>query len=192
MSLHLPPRSLANRHPMALKPTIYKFKIALSDMDRDVYDTFNLTIALHPSETLERMMARVMAFCFNADEQLVFCKGLSDSDEPDLWQHGLDGQLTLWIEVGEPITNRIKKATRMAPVKVYCFNNKANTWWDLNQQDIGQLSASIYQLQWPQMQALAKLVDRTVDASVTITDGTAYVATEQGECEVSVQQLQSI
>lgn len=175
---------------MALKPTIYKLKIALSDLDRDVYDTLNLTIARHPSETMERMMARVMAFCFNAQEQLVFCKGLSDTEEPDLWLHSLDGKLELWIEVGEPITNRIKKATRMASaVKVYCFNNKANTWWDLNRSEIETLSASVYQFQWPQMQALANMVDRTMDISVTITDGSAYVATGQGECEVSLQQL---
>lgn len=178
---------------MALKPTIYKLKIALSDLDRDVYDTLNLTIARHPSETMERMMARVMAFCFNTQEQLAFCKGLSDTEEPDLWLHSLDGKLELWIEVGEPITNRIKKATRMASVvKVYCFNNKANTWWDLNRDEIGALTASIYQFQWPEMQTLAGMVDRTMDISVTITEGSAYVATAQGECEVSVQQLQSI
>ncbi|QTG90759.1 YaeQ family protein, partial [Vibrio furnissii] len=47
---------------MALKPTIYKFRIALTDMNRDHYDTLNLTVALHPSETEERMMARVLAY----------------------------------------------------------------------------------------------------------------------------------
>ena len=176
---------------MAAKPTIYKLKIALTDLDREVYDTFNLTVALHPSETVERMMARVMAFCFNAHEQLLFCKGLSDAEEPDLWQHNLDGTVALWIEVGEPVSTRIKKATRMAPtVKIYCFNNKATTWWDLNRDEISTLSASIHQFQWPQIQALARLADRTMDVSVTISDGSAYVAAEQGECEVAVQQLQ--
>ncbi|MFN3165259.1 MAG: hypothetical protein ACE37N_17675 [Pseudohongiellaceae bacterium] len=37
--------------------------------------------------------------------------------------------------------------------------------------------------------SLAKLVDRTVDASITITDGAVYVATEQGECELGVSEL---
>jgi uncharacterized protein YaeQ len=53
---------------MALKPRIYKLRIALSDVDRDYYDTLNLTVAQHPSETLERMMVRVLAFCINAQE----------------------------------------------------------------------------------------------------------------------------
>ena len=44
-------------------------------------------------------------------------------------------------------------------------------------------SAAIFQFQWPNIQALAKLVQRTMDISVTITEESAYVATESGECE---------
>ena len=136
-------------------------------------------------------MVRVMAFCFNAQDQLVFCKGLSDTEEPDLWRHSLDGNLELWIDVGEPATDRIKKATRVASaVKVYCFNNKASTWWELNRDSLAGLSASIFQFQWNEIQALAKMVDRTMDISITISDNSAYVATEQGECEVSLRLLQ--
>jgi len=176
---------------MALKPTIYKLKVALSDLDREVYETLNLTIACHPSETLERMMVRVMAFCFNAQDQLVFCKGLSDTEEPDLWSHSLDGNLELWIDVGEPATDRIKKATRVASaVKVYCFNNKASTWWELNRSSLAGLSVSIFQFQWNEIQTLAKMVDRTMDISITISDSSAYIATEEGECEVSLRLLQ--
>lgn len=176
---------------MALKPTIYKLKIALSDLDREVYEALNLTIARHPSETLERMMVRVMAFCFNAHDQLMFCKGISDAEEPDLWMHSLEGNLELWIDVGEPTFDRIKKATRVAAaVKVYCFNSKASTWWELNRSSLSGLSASIFQFQWDEIQALANKIERTMDVSITITESSAYVATEQGECEVSLRQLQ--
>ena len=34
---------------MALKPTIHKFRISLSDTNRDVYDAGQITIAQHPS-----------------------------------------------------------------------------------------------------------------------------------------------
>jgi len=176
---------------MALKPTIYKLKIALSDLDREVFDTLNLTLACHPSETLERMMVRVLAYCFNAQEHLVFCKGLSDTEDPDLWMHSLDGNLDLWIDVGEPGLDRIKKASRVATdVKVYCFNNKASTWWEINRNNLVELSASIFQFQWKQIQTLANKVERTMDISITITDCSAYIATEQGECEVVLQTLQ--
>jgi uncharacterized protein YaeQ len=70
---------------MALKPTIYKFTISLSDLNQDYFDTLQLTVALHPSETIERMMARVFAFCLHAhsnqDDLLRFTKGLSAVEE---------------------------------------------------------------------------------------------------------------
>ncbi|MEK7302002.1 MAG: YaeQ family protein, partial [Pseudomonadota bacterium] len=151
---------------MALKPTIYKLKIALTDLDRNYYDALNLTIARHPSETLERMMARMLAFCINAQESLVFTKGLSAAEEPDLWAHTVDGRIALWIDVGEPAPDRIKKATRLAQtVKVYSFNSKSDIWWKQEQEKLNKLTASIFQFQWQNIQELAKLVRRTMDIS---------------------------
>ena len=80
---------------MALKPTIYKFRISLSDLNRNYYDSLNLTIAQHPSEKIERMMVRVLAYCINAQENLTFTKGLSEIDEPDIWVRTLDDQISL-------------------------------------------------------------------------------------------------
>lgn len=171
---------------MALKPTIYKFKIALTDLNRNYYDSLNLTIAQHPSETLERMMTRMLAFCINARESLLLTKGLSTVEEPDLWAHSPDGRIALWIDIGEPAPERIKKATRLADtVKVYSFNSKSNIWWIQEQAKFHALTASIFQFQWHNIQALAKLTQRTMDISVTISEESAYVATELGECEVS-------
>lgn len=170
---------------MALKPTIYKFRIALSDLNRDYYDTLNLTVAQHPSETLERMMARMLAYAINAQENLSFTKGLSEVEEPDIWVKSLDDQLQLWIDVGEPATDRIKKAARLAKeVKIYSFNSKSDTWWEQSQSKFNQLDASVYQFNWENIQALAKLVERTMDLSITITGDSAYVAAALGECDV--------
>ena len=52
---------------MALKSTIYKAKLNVTDMDRQVYQEFPLTIACHPSETEARMMLRILAFALHAD-----------------------------------------------------------------------------------------------------------------------------
>ncbi len=140
----------------------------------------------HPSETLERMMVRMLAFCINAQESLTLTKGLSTVEEPDLWAHTPDGRIALWIDVGEPAPDRIKKATRIAQtVKVYSFNSKSNVWWMQEKAKFNELTAAIFQFQWPNIQALAKLAQRTMDISVTITEESAYVAAESGECEVS-------
>ena len=66
---------------MALKATIYKAELHVSDMDRGYYATHSLVLALHPSETEERMMLRVLAFALNADDELMFGKGISKTGE---------------------------------------------------------------------------------------------------------------
>ncbi len=170
---------------MALKPTIFKFKISLSDLNRHHYDTLNLTVAQHPSETGERMMVRLLAFCLNAQEHLAFTQGLSAVDEPDIWLHTLAGELALWIDVGEPAVDRIKKASRLTKVvKVYSFNSKSNAWWSQVEDQCNKLPVSVYQFEWQQVQALTALLERTMDLSITITGDSAYVATAAGECEL--------
>lgn len=176
---------------MAIKPTIYKLKIALSDLNRELYDSLGLTIARHPSETMERMMVRVLAFCLNAEERLAFCKGLSDTDEPDLWSHSLDGTLQLWIDVGEPSADRVKKSSRLAQrVRVYCFNHKAPTWWRQNRDQLMKLDTDVYRFEWEQVEALAAISERGMDFSVTLTGNSVYVASELGECELLLDTLQ--
>ena len=95
---------------VAIKPTIFKMNINLADLNNDLYDTLNLTVAQHPSETPERMMARVLAYCLNTQEFLSFTKGLSVADDPDIWAKSLADEFLLWIDVGEPAFERIKKA----------------------------------------------------------------------------------
>lgn len=177
---------------MAIKPTIYKFRISLSDLNRDYYDTLNLTIAQHPSESVERMMARVLAFSINAQENLAFTKGLSSVDDPDIWARSLDDQITLWIEVGEPSVDRVKKSTRQSSeVKIYSFNTKSNAWWAQEKNKLNLLKASYFQFPWDNIQTLATFVERTMDFSITITGDSAYIATQLGECEVSWSDLKT-
>jgi len=177
---------------MAIKPTIYKARISLSDLERDYYDSINLTIAQHPSETLERMMVRVLAYCINAQADLELTKGLDEVDEPDLWVRTMDEQTLLWIDVGEPAPERVKKAcNRARAVKVYSFNTKSDVWWSQNEAKFGRLEASVYRFGWESVEALAGLVERTMDLSVTITGDSAYIAADKGEVEVTWEVLQT-
>jgi len=176
---------------MALKPTIYKLSIAISDFNRDYYDTVNLTVALHPSETLERMVARIVAYCLNAQENIIFTKGLSNIEEPDIWVKTLDDLVTLWIEVGEPAPDRIKKSSRLAPeVKIYSFNSKSDTWWNQSKSKVNQFkNVKFYQFDWQQITELATFVERTMDWSLSISGDTVYIVAETQECELVMAEL---
>jgi uncharacterized protein YaeQ len=92
---------------MALKSTIHKARLQIADMDRPLYADHSMTVALHPSETEERLMVRLLAFALNVpaddhDGALEAAGGLSDTDDPDLWQRDLTGRIVHWIEVGQP------------------------------------------------------------------------------------------
>ena len=175
---------------MAVKPTIYKLRIALSDLERHYYDSLNLTIALHPSETQERMVARALAFCLNAQPDLSFTKGLSAIEEPDIWVKLMDDTIDLWIDVGEPSADRVKKASRQAgSVMVYSFNSKSDVWWDQLKSKLKFSNVSIMRFDYSQIETLASHLERTSDWSVTITGQSAYIATPGGEVDVSWQIL---
>lgn len=177
---------------MAIKPTIYKARVSLSDLNRDHYDTLSLTLALHPSETPERMMTRLLAFCINAEEHLSFCKGLSDVEEPDIWVRTYDEQTTLWIDVGEPDFDRVKKSCRKArAVKVYSFNSKSDVWWSQGQAKFKTLPAAFYRFNASEIEAFAEMLERTMDISVTITGDSAYIACDGGELEIHWEELQA-
>lgn len=177
---------------MALKPTIYKFRLSLSDTNRDVYDSAQLTIAQHPSETIPRMMARVLAFCAKYQPDLVFTKGLSTIEEPDLWVKSLDDQIQYWVEIGEPSLDRIKKATRLSPrVDVFSFNSKSDVWWEQTKNKAHQYNASFYRFNWDAIEALSEVVERGMDISVMITGDSLFVDVPQGSFEVQLETLYS-
>ncbi|MBB1274788.1 MULTISPECIES: YaeQ family protein [Psychromonas] len=176
---------------MALKPTIFKMNINVSNLDQDVYETIPLTIAQHPSETTERMVTRILAFVLNNQEFLSFTKGLSEADDPDIWAKNYSDEFLLWIDVGEPAFDRIKKASRQAKQTiVYTFNTKSGVWWKQSKKDFATINAEVFQFEFEQIQVLAALVERTMDFSMTITDNVLYIAANKGSCEINLKRLQ--
>jgi uncharacterized protein YaeQ len=95
---------------MAQAPTLYDFDLALSHVDRSLDARLNFRVARHPSETLDRVWLRVLAACLFHEERLVFGKGLSDPDQPDLEERDLTGVLTRWIRVGKAEPRAVQKA----------------------------------------------------------------------------------
>ena len=120
---------------MALKSTIIKAQLALSDMDKHVYETLSLTVAQHPSENEQRLMIRILAFALHYQERLEFTKGLCADDEPEVWLKNYNEEIELWIELGLPDEKRVKKAcNRAKDVVLYCYGeNNQEIWWQKNQ-----------------------------------------------------------
>src|ERR1017187_1973544 len=105
---------------MALSSTMYTVAVALSDVDRGVYESLSIKAACHPSETEEYFATRILAHCLEYKEGISFSKGLNEPDVPAISVRDLTGALTAWIEVGSPDAARLHKGSKGSPrVAVY-------------------------------------------------------------------------
>jgi uncharacterized protein YaeQ len=169
---------------MALKSTIFKAELQVSDLDRGHFATHALTIARHPSETDERMMVRILAFALNADERLEFGPGLSNEAEPDLVKKDLTGAIELWIDVGLPEERDIRKAAgRAKNVQVFIYGSRgADMWWTQNQPALGKLdNLTVYSVQPEVSLAIRKMAERNMRLDCTIQEGGMWLSRGDGD-----------
>lgn len=168
---------------MALKATIFKAELQVSDLDRGHFATHALTLARHPSETDTRMMVRLLAFALNADEALEFGRGLSAEDEPDLVRRDLTGAIDLWIDVGLPDEREVRKAAgRAREVKVYTYGGRgAALWWEQNRAALERL-ANLTVVDMPEeaIAAIGAMAERTMRLDCTIQEGQLYFSGDAG------------
>lgn len=167
---------------MALKSTVFKAELQISDMQRQYYKDHTITIARHPSETDERMMMRVFGFALHSSDDLIFGKGISTDDEPDLWQKDLTGAIMLWIDVGLPDEKRIRKACgRAKQVIVYCYGGRAaNMWWEQNSDKLNRLNNLIViNVPLASSQGLAAFAERSMKLQFTIQDEQIWASNDK-------------
>ncbi len=175
---------------MALKATIFKAELQIADMDRAYYADHALTIARHPSETDERMMMRLLAFVLNSGDDLVFARGLSADDEPDLWRKDLTGAIELWVEVGLPDEKIVRRACgRSKAVHVLCYGgHAAQLWWKSVADKFGrQDNLAVTNISQEASRAMAKLAQRTMRLQYSIQEGEVLVT--DGETSVQVEPV---
>ncbi len=166
---------------MAQKATIYKIELSVSDMDRHYYETHKLTVAKHPSETDERLMVRILAFALNAQDQLEMTKGLSDDDEPDIWQKSLSGELELWVALGLPSEKVIRQSCGKArQVIIYSYGGRpAEMWWEKTQNSTTRFdNLQVMNFSETDTRELAKLANRSMKLQVNIQDGEVMVSVD--------------
>lgn len=176
---------------MALPSTIYKANIQLSDIDRGRYETLAVTVAQHPSETEERLVARLLAYAIFCEDDLTFTKGLCASDEPDIWVKGGDDRVRLWIEVGLPDGERIVKASRHAERVALLACGRALPSWQ--QQHLLKLAnipdLTIITIDQPFIASLVERLERSVSWSITITEGVCYLTIGDETLETAIRTL---
>ncbi len=176
---------------MALPSTVYRASVQLSDLDRQVYQQLQTTIAKHPSETEERLVARLLAYALCFEEELVFTKGVGSGDEPDLWSKGADGRVKLWIEVGLPDPERLAKSCRHVEQAVLFACGPTQSRWLTQHQP--KLAASrnltVIGLDYKFLGSLVENLQRVINWSLTVTEGALYLTVADRTLESALLHL---
>ena len=178
---------------MALKATVYRAELQVSDIDRGYYESHSLTLARHPSETEERLMIRVLAFALHAGPGLEFGRGLSTDDEPDLWLRDATGEIQRWSDLGLPDERRLRRAAgRARAVTLVAYGQRATAvWWQKHGPALARLPAlSVLALDDAACAELAGLANRAMTLQCTIQDGQVALSDAERYVVVEPSRLQ--
>ena len=166
---------------MAQPSSLHRFQLELSDIDRGVYESLDFRIARHPSETVQFLLTRVLAYALNYERDLVIAAGgLSDTDEPALSVPDSRGGLKLCIEIGSPSAKRLHKDMKHAQtVKVYTYKDpqallreiKANDVYKMDELEVWAFSPRFLDGLEPKLERDNKWMVLRSDGTLTITIG---------------------
>ena len=162
---------------MALGAVVHVFLVELSHVDRGVYESLDLRVARHPSESEEFLWARVLAFCLEYREGLAFSKGLAEPDQPALEVRDLTGTMLAWIDVGAPDAGRLHRASKAAGrVAVYTHHDAERYWSSLRGARIHNAeSLELYGLDRALMAELVARLERRLAFELSFSNGVIYL-----------------
>lgn len=173
---------------MALTATVFNFVVELADVDRGVYETIDVKVAQHPSETAEYMLVRVLAYCLEYTEGIEMTRGLSTTDEPAIWVKDPTGRLTTWIDVGAPAADRLHKASKLCDrVVVYTHRDLRQYLPQLAGQKIHKREEiAIHAFDREFIDGIVPLVERRTKLALSVTERHLYaeVAGTMFTCEL--------
>ena len=175
---------------MALTSTIYNFNIALSDMDRSVYESFALRVAQHPTETPEYMWTRVLAYCLEFCDGIALAKGLDDGNEPAVWARDPTGALTLWVEVGMPDADKLHRASKAAErVSIYTHRDPDMLRRNLAGKTIHRADTiPLFAFDRSFIAQLVAILDRRMSIDVSVTEGHIYINAGNATIETQLHE----
>lgn len=175
---------------MALQATPYKVELNLTDLDRGVYENLRFTVARHPSETEERLAVRLIAYALWYSESLAFGRGLSDVDEPALWEKSLDDRVLHWVEVGQPDAERITWCSRRTERFSLVAYGSLRVWQGKVLDSVrGLKNLNVVAVGQEALEALAADLPRSLSWSVMISEGSLFITDERGQHEIPLEWL---
>lgn len=163
---------------MALSATLYNFSVQLADIDRGVYADLELRLARHPSENDEFMLTRLLAYCLEYEEGIIFTDGgISATKEPAVQVRDMTGHILAWIEVGAPDADRVHRGSKLADrAVVYTHHDPAKVAAQLSGKKVHNApSIPLYSFDPEFIETAVGAIARRNAVSVSVTEGELYL-----------------
>ena len=175
---------------MAISATVHQFTVQLADVDRGVYQDFELRIARHPSETVEFMLTRLLAYCLEWQEGIALSEGVAAVDEPAVLVRDLTGRITAWIEVGAPDAERLHRGSKLAGrAAVYTHKDPAMLLGQLAGKKIHRAEElPLYSFERGFVEQAAAAVDRRNRVTLSITERQIYLELNDKSFSTAVEE----
>lgn len=163
----------------------------LSDDVHHRYETLELSPVLHPSEKIERLLARLIAYALEYEPGLAFGGGISTAGEAPIWLRDPDQRVLHWIDLGQPDEERLEKQVRRVPrLTLYLFGQQALRWWQQHGVAMKGLSGmKVVLLDWTVLEPLAAELGNGFELSVTRSDNQLYLSLGEHSAEMALTLL---
>ena len=166
---------------MALPSTLHTFDLRFCLGDLGIEGEAALKVARHPSETMERVWLRVLAYAWKWREGISFGPGLCEPDSPDLLAVAPGGRASLVVRVGRPDPVRVERDVNQNPGAdvAVLFDGPRRLAAFLTEARGSKLAraaaADLAAADGPMLAALAAADGRRLDVAVTIVADHLYL-----------------
>ena len=175
---------------MALPSKLFRFKIELSDLDKNLYQSLDFRLAQHPSESLDYLLTRVFAYALSFQDGLeISATGLADPDGPALSVANPRGGFSVWIEIGNPANRKIHKASKAAStVQIFTYKDPQALLTEMAREEIFRKNeVQIFSIPAKFLKSLQNHLEKDNRWNLVFNDGNLMVSTESfiEECSVT-------
>ncbi|MGE0816479.1 MAG: YaeQ family protein [Vicinamibacterales bacterium] len=174
---------------MAQSSTLYTVTADLSDVDRGVYESLDLKLARHPSETGAFLVTRLLAYCLEFEAGIAFGDGLSTADAPAVLVRDATGRVTKWIEVGLPSAERVHRGSKLAGrAAIYTHRDIRQVLAALDGQGVHRAAdIPVYALDRTAIEATADALPRRSHLTLNVMDRQLYLEGPAGAFSVPLE-----
>lgn len=161
---------------------LYKFRVDLSDIDHNHYESLKYSVVLHPSETIERMVVRSVLYSVFRFCSVEFSSGVCLGDEPDLFVKDFHGAGKISLQVGFPTKSKRQKLLKnFDKVFLFLFGKSVNKYKQLGVRSFKGREEVIYILENKFIEQIVRDVKRNNRWVMVIQDGNVQIISDSME-----------